>query len=81
MMWTAIAGIGLIMILFFHRQIKSFFKIIRNAVLGIVGILAVNVLLAPIGLTVGVNVLTVFIVGALGIPGFFLIYLTQWMVS
>ena len=79
--WAAIAGLGLISILFFNRQIKTVFNIVRNAVLGIVGILACNMLLAPLGLAVGVNLLTVFIVGALGIPGFFLLYLTRWMIG
>ena len=79
--WLAIAGLGLVSILFFNRQIKAVFNIIRNAVLGIIGILAVNMLLAPMGLSVGINLLTIFIVGTLGIPGFFLLYLTQWMIS
>ena len=79
--WMAVAGLGLIAILFFNRQIKAAFNIIRNAILGIVGILACNMLLAPVGIAVGVNALTIFIVGVLGIPGFLLLYLTQWMVS
>lgn len=80
-LWIAIVGLGLVAMLFFNRHIKAAFNIIRNAVLGILGILACNILLAPVGLAVGVNVLTVFIVGILGIPGFFLLYLTQWMVA
>ena len=39
-----------------------------------------NMLLAPMGLAIGVNLLTVFIIGVLGIPGFLLLYLTQWMI-
>ena len=41
--------------------------------------MACNMLLAPMGVIVGVNFLTVLIVGVLGIPGFLLLYLTQWM--
>jgi len=80
-LWTAVAGFGLIAILFFNRQLKIAFDLVRNAVLGIAGIFAVNMLLAPAGVAIGVNLLTVFIVGVLGIPGFLLLYLTQWMVS
>jgi len=76
-----VAGLGLVAILFFNRQIKATFNIVRNAVLGIAGILACNMLLAPVGVAVGVNMLTVFIVGVLGIPGFLLLYLNQWMVG
>jgi len=78
-LWIAIAGLGLVAILFFNRQIKAAFGVIRNSLFGIAGILACNMLLAPAGITVGVNLLTVFIVGVLGVPGFLLLYLTQWM--
>ncbi|MCL2202211.1 MAG: pro-sigmaK processing inhibitor BofA family protein [Oscillospiraceae bacterium] len=80
-MWMMIVGLCLIAILFFNRHIKAAFGIIRNAAFGIAGILACNVLLAPAGLFIGVNVLTVFIVAVLGIPGFLLLYLTQWMLG
>ena len=79
--WIAIAGLGLVAILFFNRQVKFAFDLIRNAVLGGVGIWIANMLLAPMGLAVGVNVLTLFIVGVLGVPGFMLLYLSQWMTS
>ena len=80
-LWIAVAMLGLVAILFFSRQIKAAFNIARNAVLGIVGILACNMLLSSAGIAVGVNALTVFIVGVLGVPGFLLLYLTQWMVG
>ena len=80
-LWMAIAGMGFAAVLFFSRQIKMIFGVVRNAVLGIMGILAFNIILAPMGLAVGVNIMTVFIVGVLGVPGFLLLYLTQWMVG
>jgi len=76
-----VAGMGLVAILFFNRQIKMVFNLARNAAIGVAGILACNMLLAPMGVAVGVNLMTVFIVGVLGIPGFLLLYLTQWMVG
>ena len=80
-LWIAVAGLGLVAILFFNRQIKVVFNLVRNAVIGVAGILACNMLLAPIGVAIGVNFLTIFIVGVLGIPGLLLLYLTQWMVG
>ena len=80
-LWIAIAGMGLVAILFFSRQIKVIFNVARSAAVGVLGILACNMLLAPMGLAVGVNLMTVFIVGVLGVPGFLLLYLTQWMVG
>jgi len=80
-MWIAVAGMGLVAILFFNRQLKAVFSVVRNAALGGIGIWLCNMLLAPFGLAVGINLLTVFIVGILGIPGFMLLYLTQWMIG
>ena len=79
--WIAVAGLGFIAILFFNRQMKALLSIVRNAVLGALGILAFNSLLAPVGVAVGINLLTLFIVGMLGIPGFLLLYITSWMVG
>lgn len=80
-LWMAIAGMGFVAILFFNRQVKVLFNVVKNAVLGVLGILACNMLLAPMGVMIGVNFLTIFIVGVLGIPGLLLLYLTQWMVG
>ena len=80
-MWIAVAGMGLIAILFFNRQLRVVFTMLRNAVLGGIGIWVCNMLLAPLGLAVGINLLTVFIVTVLGLPGFVLLYLTQWMIG
>ena len=80
-MWIAVAGMGLIAILFFNRQLRAVVSVVRNAVLGGIGIWLCNMLLAPFGLAVGINLLTVFIVGVLGIPGFVLLYVTQWMIG
>ena len=80
-LWIAIVGLGLIAILFFNRQLKFVFDLVRNAVIGSVGILLCNMLLAPTGFAVGINVLTLFIVSVLGVPGFLLLYLSQWIVS
>ena len=79
--WIAIAGLGLVSILFFSRQMKTLFGIARNAVMGTLGIWIFNILLASTGVFVGINILTIFIVSVLGIPGFLLLYLAQWMVG
>ena len=80
-LWIVVVGLGIVAILFFSRQISAGFNVLRNIVLGIMGILVCNILLTPIGVSVGVNLMTMFIAGILGIPGIFLLYLTQWMVS
>jgi hypothetical protein len=39
--------------------------------------LGMNFILAPLSLSVGVNVVTVLVVGILGIPGFICLYICQ----
>lgn len=67
--------------LLYTRQFKWVLGVVRNAFIGVIGILGCNFLLASTGLAVGVNALTAFIVGILGLPGFMLLYVTQLMVA
>ena len=78
-LWMMFAGLGLVAILFFNRHFKIGLIVLRNIIIGVLGIFALNMVLTPIGLAVGVNLMTMFVVGVLGIPGFFLLYLTQWI--
>jgi inhibitor of the pro-sigma K processing machinery len=66
--------------LLYTRQFKWLIGVIRNAVLGVIGILALNTVLAPAGIAVGVNALTAFIVGVLGLPGLLLLYVARVVV-
>ena len=84
--WIAIAGVGLLAVLFFYRQLRFLLLIVRNAIVGGLGLFVVNWLMDVsgiydlMGMAVGINPVTVFVVGVLGVPGFALLYLTQWMV-
>lgn len=49
-------------------------RVLKNSALGVVGILAANFLLSGAGLAVGVNAVTVLVVGVLGLPGFVSLY-------
>jgi inhibitor of the pro-sigma K processing machinery len=73
------AGACFLGYLLYTRQFKWLGGVIRNAVLGVAGILALNTVLAPMGVAVGVNALTAFIVGILGLPGLMLLYVGRIM--
>lgn len=64
----------------YTRQFGWALGVARNALLGCAGMLGCNFLLASTGLAVGINALTVFIVGVLGLPGFLLLYVTRLMI-
>ena len=76
--WMMIAGLAFVMLVFFLKPIKHLTKFLISGVLGGIGMYAVNILLAPIGLGVGINLLTLFIVAVLGLPGFILLYGISW---
>jgi pro-sigmaK processing inhibitor BofA len=73
------AGACFVFYLLYTRQFRWLVGVVRNALLGAIGFLALNTVLSPVGLVVGVNALTVFIVGILGLPGFVLLYVTRWI--
>lgn len=76
-LYTAI-GLSLIVILLFvfSKPAKLLARILLNGVIGVFGFIGVNFLLSPFSVSVGVNALTVLIVGILGLPGFVSLYLS-----
>jgi inhibitor of the pro-sigma K processing machinery len=74
------AGACFLGYLLYTRQFKWLGGVVRNGTLGAVGMLVLNTLLSPLGLAVGVNALTVFIVGILGLPGLMLLYVIRYIV-
>ncbi|MDR1066312.1 MAG: pro-sigmaK processing inhibitor BofA family protein [Clostridiales bacterium] len=61
------------------RPLKALFHVVAGSALGAIGISVFNSLLAPVGVTVGFNVITALISGVLGIPGFFMLYIMAAM--
>jgi len=69
--------------LFYVGQFKWLVSVVRNMGLGVVGILGANAVLGIAGFatTVGVNAVTVVVVGLLGLPGFLLLYGARFLVG
>jgi len=80
-LWVAALGGGFLAYLIYTKQYKWGVSVARNAALGTGGILVANFALGGVGLAVGVNALTVLIVGILGIPGFLLLYASSWLLG
>jgi inhibitor of the pro-sigma K processing machinery len=65
----------------FAAPLRLAFKIAVNTAVGFVALIAVN-LTAPItGVALGVNLINAAVIGVLGLPGFALLLLAQWMFS
>lgn len=67
MICTCLAMIFLIIL---AKPIKYIVCFFRNALLGGAGIFLSNILLAPLGVCLGINPLTLCVIGLLGLPGF-----------
>jgi inhibitor of the pro-sigma K processing machinery len=67
------------LVLFFGKAFAKLLRLCLRAAIGGVGFFAVNACLGAAGLafTVGINAVTVLVVGVLGIPGFLLLYAVQ----
>lgn len=70
-----------ILIWIFYKPLKVFMKYVGKAAIGCISILVFNFLLGFLGLNIGVNLVTSFVVGILGLPGICLLLFLQKMVS
>jgi len=65
--------------LVYTGQFKWLVSVVRNMALGVIGILGINALLSSLGVVVGINAITTLTIGLLGVPGFLLLYATQFL--
>ena len=67
--------IALIALMLLSSPLNTLARIALSGAVGTIGILAANVFLSPLGIFVGINILTVLTVGLLGLPGFITLYI------
>lgn len=63
----------------FQRPLKLALKLLGNTLLGFLALWCVNMTAAYTGIALGVNFLNALVIGILGLPGFVLLLLTQWV--
>ena len=63
----------------FSTPLRLVLKLLGNTALGFLALWAVNTTSAVTGITLGLNLLNALILGILGLPGFVLLLLTQWV--
>ena len=54
-------------------------KLLANTLLGFLALWVVNLTAGVTGITLGLNLLNALVIGILGLPGFVLLLLTQWV--
>ena len=77
----AFGGVMLyLLIWYFYKPLKWLMRIVVRSAFGCVGLMLFNLLSGITGMTIGVNLVTAFITGTLGIPGLGLLLILQKMV-
>lgn len=77
-----IAG-GIVLVVMFillnmlFRPVRAIFALILNTILGWAGLYIFNFLISPLGLAIGINLVSATTVGVLGIPGVILLIILK----
>lgn len=75
-----LAGFFLIALLrVFSAPLRLAVKLLLNTLLGLFALWVVNLTAGVTGVALGVNVWNALVVGILGLPGFVLLLLVQWV--
>ena len=75
-----LAGFFLIaLIRVFRTPLRVALKLLGNTLLGFLALWAVNLTAGFTGIALGLNLLNALVIGILGLPGFVLLLLPQWV--
>ena len=75
-----LAGFFLIALLrVFQAPLRLALKLLANTALGFLALWVVNLTAGVTGITLGLNLWNALVIGVLGLPGFVLLLLTQWV--
>lgn len=79
--WMAVGLLLLSVLLVLHRPLGRLLKLLVRSSLGLAVLAFLQQLGGLFGITLGVNWVNALILGALGIPGFGLLLLLQWVLK
>ena len=71
------AALALVLCRIFFKPLKGIFMLALNSLLGGVGLYIFNWIFAPLGFTIGLNVVTAAVCGLFGLPGLVLLALLK----
>jgi len=80
MLAAVLAGFLLLALLrVFSTPLRLALKLLVNTLLGFLALWAVNLTAAVTGVSLGLNLMNALVIGILGLPGFILLLLVQWV--
>jgi len=63
----------------FRAPLKTALRILCNTLLGFLALWGINLSAGITGISLGINLWNALVIGVLGLPGFVLLLLTQWV--
>ncbi|MGI6086133.1 MAG: pro-sigmaK processing inhibitor BofA family protein [Acetivibrionales bacterium] len=76
-------GIGVLIVFAFGKAmllpLKIIFRLVINGILGGIAILIINLIGAPLGFTISLNLISALVVGILGLPGIILLVILKFL--
>ena len=63
----------------FSAPLRLALKVLGNTLLGFLALWAVNLTAGITGIALGLNLMNALVIGILGLPGFVLLLLVQWV--
>ena len=80
MLAAILAGFLIIALLrVFSAHLRLALRVLVNTLLGFLALWAVNLTAAVTGISLGLNIWNALVIGVLGLPGFVLLLLVQWV--
>lgn len=78
--WWAAAGLAVLTLVLARRPLSALGRLAARSGMGMVFLWLFQGLGSLMGVHLGINLLNSLVLGALGIPGFALLLMTQWVV-
>lgn len=79
--WAAVAAAGILLLAVARRPLGSLGRLLGRSGLGLAFLWLFQGVGSWLGAPLGVNLFNALVLGVLGIPGFALLLLAQWLIS
>ncbi len=79
--WAVAALLGIVALVVLRRPLRAGLHLIGRMVIGLAGLFAFGQVGSLIGVTLGVNLMNALVLALLGVPGFGLLLMVNWILQ
>lgn len=80
-LWAVLGAALILALVLLRRPLRFLLRLVGRMAAGLVGLFAFSQVGGLIGVTLGVNLANAFVVAVLGVPGFGLLLLLNWVLQ